>query len=110
MEPPLTSPETDLRPDDRILFLGIPDAGIVRAAAVRLTEGAVVALDPDDEAVRAARRICADLANVMIVWASPDEIPWQDAFFSQVFDTRDGLWPHPERVVVEIARVRSKSV
>ena|SRR5215831_11747661 len=107
MQPPC-NPETDLRPDDRVLFIGIPDAAVLRAAAVRATAGIVVALDPDDDSVRAARREHRDRLNVMVVWASPHEIPWQNGHFTKVFDTRDGSWPQPERVATEIDRVRTR--
>ncbi len=99
---------TDVGPADRVLFLGIPEPAVAREVASRLTSGVVVALG-DDEEVRAARRELRELLNVMCVSGTPDEIPWQDAFFTQVFDTRDGRWEHPERVVAEIRRVRAKT-
>jgi len=97
-------PATDFAPDDKVLFLGIPDPAVVREAASRLTRGILVAIG-DAEQVRAARREFRDLTNVMFVPGTPDQIPWQDGFFTRVIDNREGDWSNPQRVAAELKRV-----
>lgn len=105
----MPQPATDLAPDDKILYLGIPDSTVIRAAASRLTCGLIVAIG-DAEKVREARREFRDLTNAMFVPGSPDEIPWRDGFFTRVVDTRDGDWPDPQRVAAEISRVVARQL
>jgi hypothetical protein len=93
----------DLRPDDRVLLLGIPDPRVIAEAAARLSQGVLVALG-EEERVREARRAARDLHNVMFVPGTPDEIPWDDGFFTRVVDLV-GHWPSPDRVRLEIERV-----
>ena len=93
-------------PDDRVLFLAIPEISVIREMAAGLERGLIVVLGSDDE-VRAARRECTGLENVMLVPATPDDIPWRSGFFTQVIDPR-GQWPDPEKVAREVARVSSR--
>jgi hypothetical protein len=90
-------------PDDRVLFLAIPAIPVIREMAGGLDRGLIVAIGSDDE-VRAARRECADLENVLFVGATPDDIPWRSGFFTQVIDPK-GEWADPEKVAREVARV-----
>jgi hypothetical protein len=92
-----------IRPEDRVLLLGIPGVEVVVAIARSLHRGLLVAIGEDD-AVRLARMAACDLDNVMFVPGAPDELPWQDGFFTVVIDTV-GRWPDPEKVRREIARV-----
>ena len=46
----------------------------------------------------------ASLDNIMFVAASAEEIPWQDGFFTQVFDPV-GSWADSTKAAREIARV-----
>lgn len=73
---------TDLKPNDRLLLLSIPDPAVVERLAKRLTEGILVGLG-SDETVSAARATARDLENVMFLAAGPDDIPWRDAFFTK---------------------------
>ena len=98
---------TDLRPDERVLFLGIPAPEVIQEAAARVTQGVIVAFG-DSEKVREARRAARDLENVMFVPATPDEIPWPDGFFTRVVDLV-GEWPSPERVHAEVQRVTARA-
>jgi hypothetical protein len=100
----MSRPATDFAPDDKVLYLGIPDPAAIRAAASQLTRGVLVAIG-DPEEVGLSRREFRDLPNVMFVPGTPDEIPWRDGFFTRVVDTRDGDWPNPQRVAAEIARI-----
>jgi hypothetical protein len=99
---------TDFSSGDKVLYLGIPAPAVVREIAARLTGGILVAIGDADE-VRTSRREFCDLLNVMFVPGTPDEIPWQDGFFSRVIDTRDGNWPDPAKVAAEIARVTARA-
>jgi hypothetical protein len=94
---------TTLHPDERLLFLGIPEQAVIAETAARLPNGLIVAFG-DAEQVREARRSARDLENVMFVPATPDEIPWPDGFFTRVIDLIR-RWPSPERVESEIRRV-----
>ncbi len=92
-----------IRPDERILFLGLPDAAIVAAVARAASAGAVVVM-AQGEAVYEGRRAFRDLDNVMVTPGSPDELPWRDGFFTRVIDTvRD--WPDAAKVRREVERV-----
>jgi len=103
----MPQPAIDFAPDDKVLYLGIPDSAVIRAAAARLTRGILVAMD-DAARVRAARREFHDFTNVMFVPGLPDEIPWKDGFFTRVVDSRAGDWPNPQRVAAELKRVAAE--
>lgn len=100
----LPRPES-IRPDERILFLGVPDAAAVAALARAASAGAVVVM-AEGEAVYQARRAFRDLDNVMVAPGTPDELPWGDGFFSRVIDTVGG-WPDGAKVQREVERVTS---
>jgi hypothetical protein len=72
--------------------------------AQQAERGIVVCLGPDDE-VREARRLTRDLDNVMFVPAAPEEIPWQDGFFSLII--ADNPTPEIRRVLAEAGRIVS---
>ena len=93
----------DIRPNDRVLLLSIPEILLVLELADRLERGVIVGLG-DAEQVRAARRLARDRVNVMFQPGAPDEIPWQDGFFSKVVDLK-GAWERPEETARDVARV-----
>ncbi len=93
----------DIRPNDRILLLSIPEAPLIFELAAKVSSGVIVGLGGEDE-VRAARRAARELENVMFVPAPLEEIPWQDGFFSKAIDL-SCRWAQPERVAAELARV-----
>jgi hypothetical protein len=93
----------DVRSNDRFLLLSIPQPSFIAQLAARLPAGLIVGLGPDEE-VRAARCELREVDNVMLVPASPDDIPWQDGFFTKAIDLV-GRWPQPERAARELARV-----
>ncbi len=86
-----------LRPDDRVLLLWIPSPEEVELLASRLPQGLLVAMGTDDE-VRAARRSCAHLENVMFTQGDAGEIPWRDAMFTTAVGL-DQTTPELRRVV-----------
>jgi hypothetical protein len=97
------SDRPELRPDDRVLFLSPPPLEAVAGIAASLDRGVVVVL-AGEERLGDARRRLKDVQNAMIVPASPEEIPWQENFFTVVVDP-GAAWNDAERVVAEIARV-----
>lgn len=92
-----------LDPADRVLLLSLPDHDRLDAIARAVTRGIVVGLG-DDDAVRAARRALRDRDNVMFTLGTPDDIPWQDSFFTVVADAH-ATWPNPGRALLSIGRV-----
>ena len=73
----------ELKPDDRVLILSITGLEYLSDLAGRLTDGLLVGLGSLDE-VSTARRALASAENVMFHSASPEEIPWRDAYFTIV--------------------------
>ncbi len=93
----------EVRPDDRVLLLGIPQPEFIRKIAAQAERGVVVGLGTDD-AVREARRLSSDVHNVMLVPAPTAEIPWQDQFFTLVIDP-ETEWSDADSTAEELARV-----
>lgn len=92
-----------IRPDDRILLLSIPETEFVLELSTRLETGLVVGLGEHEE-VYAARPKTRDRTNVMFHPGPPEQIPFQDGFFSKVIDLKC-RWEDPGRVAHETARV-----
>jgi len=106
---PITLPVLDrmgLSPADSVLDVGCGAGWLLHLLAERVTEGRVVGMDVADEMVRHARRNCADLAQVMAVTGSVDEIPWENAFFTKAISVESAYyWPDPAAGLQEIFRV-----
>ncbi|HYH00476.1 MAG TPA: class I SAM-dependent methyltransferase [Terriglobales bacterium] len=78
-----------LKPGHRVLDLGCGSGWATRIMARMVGEGSgdagqVVGLDVSDEMVRRARAQSREFENVMYVWGSAEQIPWQDNFFDRV--------------------------
>jgi len=73
--------------NERILVLDLTNPGRVAAWA---REAYLVVGVGDLEQVRAARRACAELDNVMFVEGTRAEIPWQPGFFDVIVDPGEG--------------------
>lgn len=93
----------DIRPADRVLLVSIPAIELVLELARRVEQGSLVGLGNPDE-IQAARRATRHLVHVMFQPGSPEEIPWQDGYFSKVVDLR-GAWRDPAAAACEVARV-----
>jgi SAM-dependent methyltransferase len=106
---PITRPVLDLMgltPTDSVLDVGCGAGWLLHLLAERVTEGRVVGMDVSDEMVRHARRNCADLAQVMAVTGSVDEIPWESHFFTKAISVESAYyWPEPATGLREIFRV-----
>jgi len=77
----------ELRPDERILLLGIPEPEVIAGMAGRLTGGLLVAMG-DPVEVRSARAAARDFDNVMFVVFDGPHRPWPDDFFTRIIDLR----------------------
>lgn len=91
---------------DRILDVGCGEGWASRRLASLATEGIVVAVDGSDEMIRAARAQSALHENLLFVWATEEEIPWQEKFFTKALsvDSFDHF-ENPEGALHEIHRV-----
>jgi len=101
----------DLRPGERVLDLGC-GAGWATRLLGRLVNdgpagfGQVVGLDVSDEMIRRARTASRDFDNVMFVWGSAQEIPWEENFFDKVLSVESFYYyPDQDRVLAELFRV-----
>ena len=97
----------ELDAGDRVLFLTIPEIGLIAEFAALLAAGIAVAIGPREQ-VYDARAACSHLDNVMIAPGTPDDIPWQDGFFSWLVDTRGG-WSLDSLAARELFRVLAPS-
>jgi hypothetical protein len=73
----------EFRSDDRILSLAIPAPNEAAALGRLLMTGCLVAIGSADE-VDEARRALSEFDNLMFIAATPDHIPWRDAFFTKI--------------------------
>ena len=79
----------DLRPGERVLDLGCGSGWATRLLARLVGEGPegfgqVVGLDVSDEMIRQARAASKDFENILYVWGSAQQIPWEENFFDKV--------------------------
>ncbi len=96
----------DIQPDENVLDLGCGSGWLSSLVADRVTSGRVIGMDISDEMVRQARKATAELAHVMFVVGSADEIPWDAQFFSRVISVESAYyWPDPTNCLREIFRV-----
>ena len=93
----------EVRPRDRVLNLSVGDGTAARRLARLAYEGLVVGVDPSEDTVRLARSLSVEIHNLMFVIGSPEEIPWQEDFFSAVLSA--GLALDRARAAREIFRV-----
>ena len=101
----------DLRPGERVLDLGCGAGWATRLLARLVSEGPqgfgqVVGLDVSDEMIRRARAASRDFENIMFVWGSAQQIPWEENFFDKVLSVEAFYYyPDQERVLAELFRV-----
>lgn len=100
-----------LKPGDRVLDLGCGSGWATRILARMVgagTAGAgqVVGLDVSDEMIRRARAQSRDFDNVLYVWGSATELPWQEDFFDKVLSIESFYYyADQDRALDEIGRV-----
>ncbi len=101
----------DPRPGERVLDLSCGTGWATRLLARLVADGPkgfgqVVGLDISDEMIRRARAASQDFDNVMYVWGSAQQIPWQENFFDKVLSIEAFYYfPDQERVLAELFRV-----
>jgi SAM-dependent methyltransferase len=79
----------DLRPGDRVLDLGCGSGWATRLLARLVADGPegfgqVVGVDVADEMIRQARAASKDFENILYVWGSAQQIPWEENFFDKI--------------------------
>ncbi|HEU5452830.1 MAG TPA: methyltransferase domain-containing protein [Terriglobales bacterium] len=101
----------DLRPGERVLDLSCGTGWATRLMARIVGEGPpgfgqVVGVDISDEMIRRARSASKDFDNVLFVWGSAQQIPWEENFFDKVLSVEAFYYyPDQERVLAELFRV-----
>src|ERR1700690_2694641 len=100
----------DLRPGERVLDLGC-GAGLATRLLARLVAdgpegfGQVVGLDVSDEMIRRARAASKDFDNILYVWGSAQQIPWEENFFANVLSLESFYYyPDQDRALMELFR------
>src|SRR5262250_2759479 len=101
----------DLRPGERVLDLGCGSGWATRMLARLVADGPegfgqVVGVDISDEMIRQARVASKDFENVMYVWGSANQIPWEENFFDKMLSVESFYYyPDQERALAELFRV-----
>ncbi len=101
----------NLRPGERVLDLGCGSGWATRLLARLVGEGPdgfgqVVGLDVSDEMIREARAASTDFDNVLYVWGSAQQIPWEENFFDKVLSVESFYYyPDQDRALMELFRV-----
>ena len=91
----------DLRPGERVLDLGCGSGWATRLLSRLVGEGPegfgqVVGLDVSDEMIRQARAASKDFENILYVWGSALQIPWEENFFDKVLSV-ESFYYYPDQ-------------
>jgi len=103
--------QMDLRAGERVLDLGCGAGWATRLLARLVSDGPegfgqVVGLDVSDEMIRRARVASKDFENILYVWGSAQQIPWEENFFDKVLSVESFYYyPDQERALAELFRV-----
>ena len=101
----------ELRAGERVLDLGCGAGWATRILARMVGEGPegfgqVVGIDISDEMIRRARAGSRDFDNIMFVWGSAQQIPWEENFFDKVLSVESFYYyADQERALAELFRV-----
>lgn len=100
-----------LRPGEHVLDLSCGTGWATRIMARLVGEGPqgfgqVVGIDISDEMIRQARAASRDFENILYVWGSAQQIPWEENYFDKALSVEAFYYfPDQERVLGEMFRV-----
>src|SRR5262249_2575333 len=103
----------NLRPGERVLDLGCGSGWATRLLARLVADGPegfgqVVGLDVWDEMIRQARAESQEFENVLYIWDSAQQIPWEANFVDKVLSVESFYYdPDQDRALAELFRVMS---
>jgi arsenite methyltransferase len=103
--------QMELRAGERVLDLGCGAGWATRLLARLVGEGPegfgqVVGLDVSDEMIRQARTASKDFDNILYVWGSAQQIPWEENFFDKVLSVESFYYyADQEKALAELFRV-----
>ena len=101
----------DLRPGERVLDLGCGSGWATRMLARIVGDGPegfgqVVGVDISDEMIRQARKESKDFENILYVWGSAQQIPWEENFFDKMLSVESFYYyPDQDRALAQLFRV-----
>src|SRR6267378_2085663 len=101
----------NLRPGERALDLGCGSGWATRLLSRLVGDepegfGQVVGLDVSDEMIRQARAASRDFENILYVWGSAQQIPWEENFFDKVLSVESFYYyADQDRTLTELFRV-----
>jgi len=100
-----------LGPGERVLDMGCGSGWATRLLARMVGDGPegfgqVVGVDVSDEMIRQARAASKDFENVLYVWGSAQQIPWEENYFDKVLSVESFYYyPDQDRALMELFRV-----